>query len=263
MRTTLALDLNYRELASDLSNPPLMMLHGLFGAASNLQIVGREIARHRPVILPDLRNHGRSPHADDVSYQAMAEDILRLMDHLDCDHADLLGHSMGGKVAMWLALNYPDRVNHLIVADISPVTYPNRFQQIIKAMQTVDLDRLGTRQQADESLAGYLSDAALRGYLLQNLVHVDGHWSWRINLPQLASNIECIMEFPQTSAEYAKPVLFLKGENSDYISEMHEGTLYRLFPLAEIETVQNAGHWLYAEQPAFFTRMVCGFLSPA
>jgi esterase len=257
------LDLNYRELASESSKRPLMMLHGLFGAASNLQLVGRQIARHRPVILPDLRNHGRSPHADDVSYQAMAEDVLQLMDERGCDHVDLLGHSMGGKVAMWLALNYPERVNHLIVADISPVTYPNRFQQIIKAMQTVDLDHLGNRQQADENLAQYLSDAALRGYLLQNLVHVDDQWSWRINLDQLAGNIECIMEFPETSAEYAKPVLFLKGENSDYISQANEEALYRMFPLAEIGTIQNAGHWVYAEQPESFTDRVCNFLSPA
>lgn len=257
------LELNYRELASESSKPPLMMLHGLFGAASNLQLVGRQIARHRPVILPDLRNHGRSPHADDVSYQAMSEDVLHLMDALGCDHVDLVGHSMGGKVAMWLALNYPERVNHLIVADISPVTYPNRFQQIIKAMQTVDLDHLGNRQQADDNLAKYLSDAALRGYLLQNLVHVDGQWSWRINLHQLAGNIECIMEFPETSAEYAKPVLFLKGENSDYISPATEEELYRLFPLAEISTIENAGHWVYAEQPESFTDMVCNFLSPA
>jgi esterase len=259
----LALDLNYRELASESPGRALMMLHGLFGSASNLQIVGRQIAKQRPVILPDLRNHGRSPHADDVSYQAMAEDILRLMDRRGCEHADLLGHSMGGKVAMWLALNYPDRVNHLIVADISPVTYPNRFQQIIKAMQTIDLGKLGNRQQADESLAQYLSDAALRGYLLQNLVHADDKWSWRINLGQLASNIECIMEFPETSAEFAKPVLFIKGERSDYISPVHEDTLYRLFPLAEIQTVQDAAHWVYAEQPQLFAQMVTGFLSPA
>ena len=259
----MSLDLNYRELASESSKRPLMMLHGLFGSASNLQIVGRDIAKHRPVILPDLRNHGRSPHADDVSYQAMAEDVLRLLDRLGCEHADLLGHSMGGKVAMWLALNYPERVDHLIVADISPVTYPNRFQQILKAMQTVKLDSLGNRQQADDSLAQYLSDAALRGYLLQNLVHANGQWSWRINLDQLAGNIECIMEFPETSAEFAKPVLFIKGENSDYISEIHEDSLYRLFPMAEIETVKNAGHWVYAEQPEAFSERVCNFLSPA
>jgi len=259
----MTLDLNYRELASESSGRPLLMLHGLFGSASNLQIVGRQIAQHRPVILPDLRNHGRSPHADDISYQAMAEDVLQLMDKLGCDQADLLGHSMGGKVSMWFALKFPERVNHLIVADIAPVTYANRFQQIIKAMQTVDLDRLGNRQQADDNLAQYLSDAALRGYLLQNLVNTDGKWSWRINLDQLASNIECIMEFPETSAEFAKPVLFLKGENSDYISEASEEALYRLFPLAEISTIQNAGHWVYAEQPDAFTERVCNFLSPA
>jgi esterase len=259
----MALDLNYRELASESSKRALMMLHGLFGSASNMQIVGRQIATQRPVILPDLRNHGRSPHADDVSYQAMAEDILRLMDKLGCEHTDLLGHSMGGKVAMWLAINYPDRVNHLIVADISPVTYANRFVQIISAMQKVDLEKLGDRQQADECLAEYLSDASLRGYLLQNLVRDDDQWSWRINLGQLASNIECIMEFPETSAEFAKPVLFIKGESSDYISPAYEDALYRLFPLAEIQVVKNAAHWIYAEQPQTFTHMVTEFLSPA
>jgi len=185
------------------------------------------------------------------------------MDKLGCDQADLLGHSMGGKVAMWLALNYPERVNHLIVADIAPVTYPNRFRQIIQAMQAVNLDRLGNRQQADDNLAHHLSDTALRGYLLQNLVHANGQWSWRINLEQLAGNIECIMEFPETSAEFAKPVLFLKGENSDYISSASEEALYRLFPMADIKIIHNAGHWVYAEQPASFTDRVCNFLSPS
>lgn len=254
------MDLNFRELAPDPSKKALVMLHGLFGSASNLQIAGRQIAKTRPVILPDLRNHGRSPHADTMSYQAMAGDILRLMDARGCEQADLLGHSMGGKVAMWLALNFPDRVNHLIVADIAPVTYPDRFSQIFSLMQSLELTELQQRQQADDHLAKQLRDVSLRGYLLQNLVHSNGQWKWRINLHQLASSIDKILGFPETSAEFPKPVLFLKGEFSDYISVATESVVYRLFPMAELHTVTDAGHWLYAEQPQQFVKKVQDFL---
>lgn len=254
------MDLHYREFSSETSGPPLILLHGLFGSAANLQTIGKSLMDHYRVILPDLRNHGRSPHDDDVSYQAMAEDLLILMDNRGYEQVDLLGHSMGGKVAMWLALNHAERVNHLVVADIAPVKYPNRFATIIKAMQGIELHTLTARQQADEKLAESLPEASLRGYLLQNLVLNDGRWQWRMNLPALAAGIDLIMDFPLTSNEFDKPVLFLRGGLSDYLAEDRENDLLSFFPMAEIVTLPETGHWLYAEQPEQFITEVKRFL---
>lgn len=238
----------------------MILLHGLFGSAANLQTIGKALTDRYRIILPDLRNHGRSPHDDDVSYQSMAADVLSLMDKHGCEQVNLLGHSMGGKVAMWLALNHPDRVNHLIVADIAPVTYPYRFSAIGKALAELDLENLGGRKDADRKLSEMLSNASLRNYLLQNLVLNEGHWQWRINLPALLNGMKVIKEFPETSAEFAKPVLFLRGELSDYITDDYEDDLLNYFPMAEIVTIPQAGHWLYAEQPEQFVAEVRRFL---
>lgn len=254
------MDLNYRTIATDNPGCPLILMHGLFGSASNLQIVARRLSEDMPVVLPDLRNHGRSPHDADVSYATMGQDILRLMDKLQCQQSNLLGHSMGGKVAMWLALNYPDRINHLIIADISPVRYPNRFGVIFNAMQTLQLETLASRKQADEHLAEQGIASTIRSYLLQNLVHQNGVWRWRINLQGLFDGISTILDFPKTSAEFAKPVLFLRGEKSDYVAPEYEAAVYQYFPMAEISVIEGVGHWLYAEKPEEFSSQVKAFL---
>lgn len=254
------MDLHFRELASEKAGCPIILLHGLYGSAANLQTIGKALTDRFRVILPDLRNHGRSAHDDDVSYPSMADDVLSLMDKLGCEQVDLLGHSMGGKVAMWLSLNHPERVNHLIVADIAPVTYPNRFSVINKAMQGLELHKITGRQDADEKLSELLSNASLRSYLLQNLVLNEDQWQWRINLSALVKGMRVIKEFPATSAEFAKPALFMRGELSSYINAENEADLLNYFPLAEIVTVPGAGHWLYAEQPEQFIAAVKQFL---
>ncbi len=254
------MDLHFRELASEKAGCPIILLHGLYGSAANLQTIGKALTDRFRVILPDLRNHGRSAHDDDVSYQSMAGDVLSLMDQLSCEQVDLLGHSMGGKVAMWLSLNHPERVNHLIVADIAPVTYPNRFSVINKAMQDIELHKITSRQDADEKLSELLSNASLRSYLLQNLVLNEGQWQWRINLSALVKGMKVIKGFPATSAEFAKPALFMRGELSNYINDENETDLLNYFPLAEIVTLPEAGHWLYAEQPEQFIAAVKQFL---
>ena len=257
------MELHFRELASESAGCPMLLLHGLFGSAANLQTIGKALTDHHRVILPDLRNHGRSPHDDDVSYPAMASDVLLLMDKHDCEQVNLLGHSMGGKVAMWLALNHPDRVNHLIVADIAPVTYPYRFSAIGKALESLDMKQIQSRKDADRKLSAMLSNESLRSYLLQNIVLNDGQWKWRINLPALLNGMKVIKGFPAISSEFAKPALFLRGEYSDYITDEYEADLLAYFPMAEIVTVANAGHWLYAEQPGQFVAEVRKFLPGA
>ncbi len=254
------MDLYYRELNPDSSKPALILLHGLFGSSVNLSQIGKHFSRYRKVIIPDLRNHGRSPHDDEVGYQAMSEDILSMLDKNQCQQVDIMGHSMGGKVAMWLALNNPDRVNHLVIADIAPVTYPNRFQTIIEAMKALQLSSLDDRRDADLHLQQYLENASLRAYLLQNLLKSDGQWRWRINLQALSASIENIMLFPHSSAEFEKPVLFLKGGMSDYISDNYESTLLNFFPLAQIDVIEETGHWLYAEKPDAFIEAMENFL---
>lgn len=254
------MELNFRQLSPDKTGCPIILLHGLFGSAANLQSIAKALADDYPLILPDLRNHGRSPHDSDVSYQSMANDLLLLMDAHACEQVNILGHSMGGKVAMWLALNHPDRVNHLIIADIAPVKYPNRFKVIIQAMLSLDLSKLLSRQDADNKLADMLESQSLRSYLLQNLVSVDGQWQWRMNLQALSNGINQIMDFPATSAEFDKPTLFIGGERSDYLADEYANDVLNYFPMAEFVTVAEAGHWLYAEQPQQFIQEVKKFL---
>ncbi len=253
------MELHYRELTTDSNLPPLVMMHGLFGSSANLMAIGKAFSMQRTVLLPDLRNHGRSPHDADVSYPAMAQDILDLINDRGYRQVDLLGHSMGGKAAMWLALNEPDRVNHLVVADISPVQYPNRFEDMLASLQKIDLSSVASRKDADDALSVFIEEKPLRDYLLQNLLQRDGTWQWRMNLAALIERIDDITGFPKTSLEYEKPALFLKGEHSAYLADKYLQELYRLFPLAEIDVIHGAGHWLYAEQPNRFMDAIRGF----
>jgi len=253
------MQLHYRELSTDSNLPPLVMMHGLFGSSANLMAIGKAFSLQRTVLLPDMRNHGRSPHDEDVSYQAMAQDILELIDQLGYQQVDLLGHSMGGKAAMWLALNHAERINHLIVADISPVQYPNRFEDMLLSLGRLDLQHIESRQDADEALSGDIEEKSLRDYLLQNLIRTDGKWQWRMNLVALTQHMHLITGFPDSSDEYAKPALFLKGEHSAYLADKYLDDLYRFFPLAEIHEIADAGHWLYAEQPNRFMDAIRSF----
>ncbi len=253
------MQLHYRELSTDSNLPPLVMMHGLFGSSANLMGIGKAFSLQRTVLLPDMRNHGRSPHDADISYEAMSEDIMALINERGYDQVDLLGHSMGGKVAMWLAINFPDRVNHLVVADISPVQYPNRFEDLLASLQKLDLQSVANRKQADAGLARFVEEKSLRDYLLQNLINRDGRWQWRMNLDALITHINVITGFPATSGEYAKPALFLKGEHSAYLADKYLSELYRLFPMAEVNEIAGAGHWLYAEQPNRFMDAIRSF----
>jgi esterase len=214
------------------------------------------------LILPDLRNHGRSPHHPRMDYVAMAQDLLALLDKMALDSTALLGHSMGGKLAMWLALNQPERVERLVVADIAPVTYPSRFDHIFQGLSEVPLHDLTSRDAADRSLARYVPQRAVRQYLLQNLVRQRTGWHWRFNLPVLNGSSGALALFPDSEGlSYAGDVLLLYGERSDYVQPAHREVIERLFPLARLRMLPQAGHWLYAEQTEAFCRAVKAFLS--
>lgn len=257
------MQLHYREYGSYSElHPTLIFLHGLLGSSSNWHSLARSLADDFHVLVPDLRNHGRSPHDDDVSYPALAGDVARLIEDQGLDSALLIGHSMGGKVAMWLALQQPERVTGLVVVDIAPVSYENRFQPIYQALHAVDEADVGSRAEADQVLAHYLSDTGLRQFLLQNLHMAGGGWRWRINLSALSRGMSDIVDFPlpQNEPNYEGPALFIYGERSDYVMPDAKPRIARLFPQAKLSCIREAGHWIYAEQPQAFASLLGGFL---
>lgn len=252
--------LHYREIGNP-ERPVLMLLHGLFGNAGNWQGVAKHFQDDYRLILPDLRNHGRSPHAQRMDYPALAGDLLALMDGLQLESATLVGHSMGGKSAMWLALNHPERIDRLVVADIAPVGYPSRFEQIFQGLSEVPLEGLADRSAADLSLARRVPSRQVRQYLLQNLVKGPGGWGWRFNLPVLRASALALAGFPPSDdLSFAGEVLFIYGERSDYVLPEYRDSIDALFPHARLRMLNGAGHWLYAEQPEAFSRAVGAFL---
>ena len=235
---------------------PLIILHGLFGTLDNWQTLARRWAEDTGVrvVSVDLRNHGRSFHAPAHSYALMADDVLRLFDHLRLDPArlTLMGHSMGGKVAMALALAYPTRLAQLIVLDIAP-RFSNMEHQdaIVAGLQAVDLSTIQSRQQAEAALAQHVRQPGVRQFLLKNLYRQeDNSFAWRINLPVLAAGLAAIGEEITAPQPFLKPTLFVRGGTSDYITaddKLHG--IPALFPNSQVATVPNAGHWVHAEKP--------------
>jgi esterase len=241
---------------------PLVLIHGLFGSAANWHGIARRLAVERRVLVPDLRNHGQSPWDARMDYRAMAADLVALLDGEGIARAHLVGHSMGGKAAMWLALSAPERVGSLVVVDIAPVTYASRHGALVSALAALPLAQLTDRRAADALLAQTIQSAAVRAYLLQNLVRDrSGGWCWRVNLEVLARSLDQILGFPPTAdLQFPGPVLFLYGSRSDYVTGEGLPRIRALFPLARLRTIANAGHWVYADQPQEFLAAVSGFL---
>lgn len=243
--------------------PPLLMAHGLFGAARNLNSLGRRLATDRRVVIVDMRNHGASPWDDDVSYPAMAEDLAEAVRRHCGGRAVVLGHSMGGKAAMVLALDAPDAVAGLAAIDIAPVSYRHSHDGPLAAMRAVDLSAVRRRSDADPALAAGVEDAGLRAFLLQNLVIEGGAARWRVNLAALGAGMTVLTGFPDLApdARYDGPALLLHGGASDYVGAEARPVIRRLFPVAEMIAVPGAGHWLHAERPDEFVAEVSGWLA--
>lgn len=253
-----AVELNYQTRGE---GEPLLILHGLYGSNSNWNQHARRLAERYRVILPDLRNHGRSPHSEVMTYPAMAEDLRALLDTLGLEQALVLGHSMGGKAAMTLALQQPERVRALIAADIAPVTYRHEHDQIISALQGLDLARVGSRADADAALRDDLPNPMVRQFLLTNLERRDDAYGWRIPLDVLARSLPAIEGWPEPEGEYRGPALFLHGAESDYVLAEYEPAIRRYFPAARVEALAGAGHWLHVEQPEAFAAALDRFLA--
>jgi esterase len=255
-----ALALHFREFGNP-ELPALCLLHGLFGSAINWMGIVKYLQDDFHIIAPDMRNHGRSPHDEGMDYSLMAGDLLKLLDHLVLNSASLLGHSMGGKVAMWLALQHPERVKKLVVADIAPVTYEHSFDRLFDGLYGLRLDKIQRREEADQVLAEWIPDKGVRQYLLQNLVKQPGGWSWRFNLGVLHKSISTLTGFPEPGRRiFAGDALFIHGERSDYVRDIYQEKIGRLFPHYRRRMLHDAGHWLYAEQPKLFAQTVKHFL---
>jgi esterase len=242
---------------------PLILLHGLFGMSDNLMPIAREFARNYTVYVPDMPNHGRTEHSKSMDYGSMARDVVLLMDEQGIKQAHILGHSMGGKVAMTMARDYPQRVKSIIVADIAPVSYPPFHEKILKGLFTVLLHQASNRRQADQVLAEFVDDESVRRFLLKSLAAgAEGEaMNWRFNLEGISSDYHKLREGVPFEAPFAGPALFIKGQLSDYITREHEEAIRSCFPEFQFKMIQNAGHWLHAEKPAAFVKLVENFLS--
>lgn len=250
------MQLNYKQNGS---GDPIVILHGLFGQADNLDPLARSLTSEYQVIQFDLRNHGQSPHHPQHSYPDMANDVLENLSQLNIDCFHLLGHSMGGKVAMQIALTHAKRVKSLIVEDISPIDYPDRHSKIISAMQAVNLEEIKNRQQAAQQLQQTIDPATCQ-FLLKSLKLIEQKWVWQFNLDALAAQYPQICGFPTHNKEYISPCLFIKGGNSDYITQDNFNSIDNYFPLAKFKIVQGAGHWIHAEKPNVMNKIVLDFL---
>lgn len=242
---------------------PLLILHGLLGASGNWHSMSRNVfGPAYSTYAIDQRNHGRSPHVDAMSYPLMAEDIARFMDDQALERAHLLGHSMGGKVAMTFALTYPDRVERLVVADIAPRAYPPHHTTIFDALSRLDVNALGSRAAIDEALAADIPSWPVRQFLLKNLAaESGGGFTWKMNLDALIRNYDALSAAVPESGIFTGSALFIRGGASDYVRDADEQDIYRLFPSAELLTVPGAGHWVHAEAPEAFGEAVMAFLA--
>lgn len=261
----MALDLTYLayEPEGAATELPLLIAHGLFGQARNFHTLARRLAATRRVIAVDMRNHGEAPHDPEMTYPAMAADLAAAIDRHCNGKAFVLGHSMGGKAAMTLALTQPQLVRGLIVADIAPVAYTHTHLPYVRAMKALDLGTVRRRADADRALASDIPDPALRGFLLQGLSLGGGEAHWRFNLDALESGMDALIGFPESLADarYDGPVLFLRGSASDYVEPADFEQIRSHFPAAEIETIDGAGHWLHAERPDAFVAEVDPWLT--
>ncbi|UWQ17584.1 alpha/beta fold hydrolase [Jannaschia sp. M317] len=234
--------------------PPLLIAHGLFGSARNWGVIAKRLSDTRQVVAVDMRNHGASAWQDGHSYSDLAADLAEVIG--DRPH-DVIGHSMGGKAAMMLALTRPQAVRRLIVADIAPVSYGHTQAHLIAAMRAVDLSRVTRRSDAAAQLA-IVPDDGTRSFLLQSLDVSQGRWT--LNLDTLESEMPKIIGFPKVAGHFAGPTLFLSGGDSDYVLPEHRDGIKTLFADAKFARIPGAGHWLHAQKPREFEAACRAFL---
>lgn len=238
------------------SNLPVVLIHGLFGSLDNLGVLARDLGQTYTLLSVDLRNHGLSPRSEEMHYRAMAMDILDTLDAEDIDKAIIIGHSMGGKVAMALTAIAPERVAKLVVIDIAPVAYHiHRHREIFKAINAVTEAGVTTRQQATDIMQRDINEAGVIQFLLKSF----SNGAWKFNVPVLEAQYETILGW-QPVPRWPHPVLFIRGGNSSYIEERYRDELMQQFPLSRAYVIAGAGHWVHAEKPEAVLRAIHRFL---
>ena len=244
------------------NGPDFVVLHGLFGSGKNWRSFAGSLEEDFQVWTLDARNHGDSPHADSMSYQQMAEDVVRFFDENELENVIILGHSMGGKTAMQLALQFPDRIAALIVVDIAPVCYDHQQKQLklIEAMQGLHLEAEMSRSDIEKKLALKIPEKRLLSFLMTNLYRQNGQFQWRIGLEQIAAGMPYLLNYPEVNSVFEGPVQFIGGENSAYLKFEYHALIRKNFPESRITMLKNCGHWLHVEQPAAFQKTVNEFL---
>jgi len=240
------------------SGPPLLVLHGLFGSSGNWRGIARELAATHSVYSVDLRNHGASPWADSMDYLEMADDVLQLIERLGLDRPTVMGHSMGGKTAMALALRHSGRVGRLIVVDIAPVPYADTLTPFAEAMRSADVLAAASRAEVQRRLQQIVPDRGVVPFLMQNLVTRNDHFDWRLNLLGISAATPQLCAFPSAllGSRFTGPVTVIAGENSDYVAQRDGASFRPMFAQVEVEVIEDAGHWVHADQPAAFLASV-------
>lgn len=252
------MQLHFKQLGQ---GEPLVLLHGLFGSADNWLGVAPKLAERFHVFIPDLRNHGVSPHDAAMDYSLMAADVEASFVAHNIGEAFVVGHSMGGKVAMRLALGFSDRVKKLVVVDMAPRAYAPSHESIFKALLGLKLAKFQTRTQLEDALAREIPSLNLRRFLLKNLGRdANGRFVWKMNLPGIQANYGRLCEAVDSGVPFGRPALFLRGGWSDYVTPADEPDIRRLFPAAEIQTIAASSHWVHADAPEEFVRRVVSFL---
>jgi len=241
---------------------PLIILHGLFGSSDNWMTVAHQLGERHNVFVPDLRNHGQSFHSEKWNYEAMVEDIWNMVEKYHISNPVILGHSMGGKVAMQFAVTFPNIVKKLIVVDIAPKFYPVHHESILKGLNALNLATITSRFEANEHLSKHLKDATVRQFLLKNLTrNENGGFNWKLNLSVITQEIENIGKtLDPGELNFEEPTLFIKGSKSDYISPDEYRLIAEIYPNNFIATVRDSGHWVHAENTPQFLKIVENFL---
>ena len=240
---------------------PIVLLHGLFGSLENLGVIARQLEDEYQIISIDLPDHGRSAKTEQFSFSLYADSVVETLKTIDVKQVNLLGHSLGGKVAMQIALQYPALVNNLIVADIAPVAYSPRHQNVFNALRSFKPEQISSRQEADQAMAEFVQESGVRQFLLKSLTKQEnGQFAWRFNLELLIRDYHLLSQAISSDNNYAGRTLFIKGGNSDYITREHQPAISALFPIAEARIINGVGHWLHAEKPIVFAGIVSRFI---
>ncbi len=253
------MELHYQSFGA---GPPLIILHGLFGSSNNWRTFAEKAGERFRVLAVDQRNHGSSPHSEEFSIPAMAEDLRRFLVGRGLSQPSVLGHSMGGKTAMEFALRYPLSVDRLIIVDIAPREYPPAHDEILEAMAALDLSSYSNRAAIEDALARRLPDMRVRQFVLTNLKrHTGGRYEWKINLDVLRRKYGEVTKAQSSDTPFPGPALFIKGELSPYVREEDLPGIRRLFPAALVRVIPGAGHWVHVDRPGEFLSAVLEFLS--